>query len=102
MSSIEEKLRRYEKIDFLGEGQFATVYKARDRDRDDQIVAVKKIKLGSRDEAKNGINRTALRLVVITYSYNIRRRGAMGKNDYDSGNTGFELPAVSVVNIIIP
>ena len=64
MSSIEEKLRRYEKIDFLGEGQFATVYKARDRDRDDQIVAVKKIKLGSRDEAKNGINRTALRLVV--------------------------------------
>ncbi len=26
-SSIEEKLLRYEKIDFLGEGQFATVYK---------------------------------------------------------------------------
>ena len=26
-SSIEEKLTRYEKIDFLGEGQFATVYK---------------------------------------------------------------------------
>ena len=25
-----EKVRRYEKIDFLGEGQFATVYKARD------------------------------------------------------------------------
>jgi hypothetical protein len=62
MSSIEEKLRRYEKIDFLGEGQFATVYKARDRDRDDRIVAVKKIKLGSRAEAKDGINRTALRL----------------------------------------
>ena len=36
MSSIEEKLRRYEKIDFLGEGQFATVYKARDRDNDDR------------------------------------------------------------------
>ena len=26
-STIEEKLLRYEKIDFLGEGQFATVYK---------------------------------------------------------------------------
>jgi hypothetical protein len=64
MSSIEEKLRRYEKIDFLGEGQFATVYKARDRDREDRIVAVKKIKLGSRAEAKDGINRTALRLTV--------------------------------------
>jgi serine/threonine protein kinase len=65
MSSIEEKLRRYEKIDFLGEGQFATVYKARDRDRDDRIVAVKKIKLGSRAEAKDGINRTALRLTFF-------------------------------------
>jgi cyclin-dependent kinase 7 len=67
MSSIEEKLRRYEKIDFLGEGQFATVYKARDRDREDRIVAVKKIKLGSRAEAKDGINRTALRFTVILF-----------------------------------
>ena len=53
---IEEKLLRYEKIDFLGEGQFATVYKARDK-QTDKIVAVKKIKLGSRAEAKDGINR---------------------------------------------
>lgn len=65
MSSIEEKLRRYEKIDFLGEGQFATVYKARDRDNDDRIVAVKKIKLGTRAEAKDGINRTALREIKL-------------------------------------
>ena len=36
MSDIEEKLRRYEKIDFLGEGQFATVYKAKDKDYDDR------------------------------------------------------------------
>ena len=36
MSSIEQKLRRYEKIDFLGEGQFATVYKARDKDHEDR------------------------------------------------------------------
>jgi len=64
-SNIEEKLRRYEKIDFLGEGQFATVYKARDRDNDDRIVAVKKIKLGSQAEAKDGINRTALREIKL-------------------------------------
>lgn len=36
---------RYEKIEFLGEGQFATVYKARDLVTGN-IVAVKKIKLG--------------------------------------------------------
>ena len=61
---IEEKLLRYEKIDFLGEGQFATVYKARDK-HTDRIVAVKKIKLGSRAEAKDGINRTALREIKL-------------------------------------
>ena len=58
--NLEDKLLRYEKIDILGEGQFATVYKARDK-QTDKIVAVKKIKLGSRAEAKDGINRTALR-----------------------------------------
>ena len=75
-----EKVRRYEKIDFLGEGQFATVYKARDTEfqKDegdggdapatgdpDAIVAVKKIKLGTRAEAKDGINRTALREIKL-------------------------------------
>ena len=40
MSSIEEKLRRYEKIDFLGEGQFATVYKAKDKEYEDRCVPV--------------------------------------------------------------
>jgi len=62
--SIEEKLKRYEKIVFLGEGQFATVYKARDT-KTNNIVAVKKIKLGSRLEARDGINRTALREIKI-------------------------------------
>lgn len=62
--NIAEKLRRFEKIDFLGEGQFATVYKARDI-TNDHIVAVKKIKLGSRAEAKDGINRTALREIKL-------------------------------------
>lgn len=58
------KLKRYEKIEFLGEGQFATVYKARDVETD-TIVAVKKIKLGSRIDAQDGINRTALREIKI-------------------------------------
>ena len=65
-ASIEEKLQRYEKISFLGEGQFATVYKANDTNcPDGSIVAVKKIKLGSRAEAKDGINRTALREIKL-------------------------------------
>ena len=38
---------RYEKIDFLGEGQFATVYKAKDKEDNDNIVAVKKVFLYS-------------------------------------------------------
>ena len=69
------KYSRYEKIDFLGEGQFATVYKvtraqyffqtpnfpdfttvifqALDKQsKDGRIVAVKKIKLGSRFVAR--------------------------------------------------
>lgn len=61
----EDKLKRYEKIEFLGEGQFATVYKARDLLNGDKIVAVKKIKIGSRAEAKDGINRTALREIKL-------------------------------------
>ncbi|KAK3782236.1 hypothetical protein RRG08_048694 [Elysia crispata] len=59
-----EGTARYEKIDFLGEGQFATVYKAKDVVTDN-IVAVKKIKLGSRSEAADGINRTALREIKL-------------------------------------
>ena len=66
-----DKLSRYEKIDFLGEGQFATVYKAKDtKSADGRIVAVKKIKLGSRAEAKDGINRTALREIKLLQARN--------------------------------
>lgn len=61
---MEDRLKRYEKIEFLGEGQFATVYKARDT-QTENIVAVKKIKVGSRAEAKDGINRTALREIKL-------------------------------------
>ncbi|XP_055844792.1 cyclin-dependent kinase 7 [Episyrphus balteatus] len=63
---MDSRLQRYEKIDFLGEGQFATVYKARDIHTDD-IVAVKKIKIGSREEAQDGINRTALREIKLLH-----------------------------------
>ncbi|XP_014673021.1 PREDICTED: cyclin-dependent kinase 7-like [Priapulus caudatus] len=61
----EGRGKRYEKIKFLGEGQFAQVYKARDVQNDGRIVAVKKIKLGNRQEAKDGINRTALREIKL-------------------------------------
>lgn len=59
-----DRSKRYKKIDFLGEGQFATVYKAEDQETGN-IVAVKKIKLGKRSEAKDGINRTALREIKL-------------------------------------
>nr|XP_026652299.1 cyclin-dependent kinase 7 isoform X2 [Zonotrichia albicollis] len=58
------RAKRYEKLDFLGEGQFATVFKAKDK-TNDRIVAIKKIKLGHRSEAKDGINRTALREIKL-------------------------------------
>lgn len=57
--------KRYKKIAFLGEGQFATVYKAEDTACDNKVVAVKKIKLGLASEAKDGINRTALREIKL-------------------------------------
>uniref|UniRef100_A0A8C5BQS5 Cyclin-dependent kinase 7 n=1 Tax=Gadus morhua TaxID=8049 RepID=A0A8C5BQS5_GADMO len=61
---VKTRAKRYEKLDFLGEGQFATVYKARDK-TNDTIVAIKKIKVGHRTEAKDGINRTALREIKL-------------------------------------
>jgi cyclin-dependent kinase 7 len=56
--------KRYEKIEFLGEGQFAIVFKARDL-IEDKIVAVKKIKAGSKAEFSDGVNRTALREIKL-------------------------------------
>uniref|UniRef100_A0A8B9HPI4 Cyclin-dependent kinase 7 n=1 Tax=Astyanax mexicanus TaxID=7994 RepID=A0A8B9HPI4_ASTMX len=61
---VKSRAKRYEKLDFLGEGQFATVYKARDKTTN-RIVAIKKIKVGHRTEAKDGINRTALREIKL-------------------------------------
>lgn len=56
--------KRYEKIKFIGEGQFATVYRAKDKFTD-QEVAIKKIKLGTITEAQDGVNRTALREIKL-------------------------------------
>jgi len=55
---------RYEKIEFLGEGQFATVFKAKDLDTG-RIVAVKKIKFGNKQESRDGVNRAALREIKL-------------------------------------
>ena len=57
--------KRYRKTEFLGEGQFATVFKAEDTENGDKIVAVKKIKIGGRDEMRDGVNRTALREIKL-------------------------------------
>ena len=57
--------KRYRKTEFLGEGQFATVFKAEDTENEDKVVAVKKIKLGGKDEMRDGINRTALREIKL-------------------------------------
>ncbi|GMR39831.1 hypothetical protein PMAYCL1PPCAC_10026, partial [Pristionchus mayeri] len=62
MTTVQGK--RYEKIGYLGTGQFANVYKGKDL-RTGQFVAIKKIKLGSRHEAKDGIHRTALREIKL-------------------------------------
>lgn len=56
--------KRYEKIKFIGEGQFATVYRAKDKENDTE-VAIKKIKIGNIQEAQDGVNRTALREIKL-------------------------------------
>ena len=52
----EQKLNeKYKKIVHLGEGQFANVYLAKNLEND-ELFAIKKIKLGNRKEARNGIH----------------------------------------------
>ncbi|MEN2496415.1 MAG: Cyclin-Dependent Kinase 7 [Marteilia pararefringens] len=55
-----EVVKRYKKLLHLGEGQYANVYKCIDTFNSNEICAVKKIKLGNRNETLNGINRTAI------------------------------------------
>jgi cyclin-dependent kinase 7 len=60
----QQNNKRYEKIKHLGEGQFAHVYQARDTITGD-IVAIKKIKLASRKEMEDGIDRSAIREIKL-------------------------------------
>uniref|UniRef100_A0A2K6U5J2 Cyclin-dependent kinase 7 n=1 Tax=Saimiri boliviensis boliviensis TaxID=39432 RepID=A0A2K6U5J2_SAIBB len=54
---VKSRAKGYEKLDFLGEGQDKNT---------NQMVAIKKIKLDrARSEAKDGINRTALREIKL-------------------------------------
>ncbi|KAI6192837.1 Cell division protein kinase 7 [Aphelenchoides fujianensis] len=62
--AVLEGKDRYETIKHLGEGQFANVFQAKDL-MTGEVVAIKKIKLGSRTETMDGINRTALREIKL-------------------------------------
>ncbi|CAI4226060.1 unnamed protein product [Auanema sp. JU1783] len=84
----KENTKRYEKIQHLGEGQFANVYKAKDLETGD-LVAIKKIKLGSRAEAKDGINRTALREIKLLQE--IHHENIIGLRDVIGSRTTIQL-----------
>uniref|UniRef100_A0A7N6APL6 Protein kinase domain-containing protein n=1 Tax=Anabas testudineus TaxID=64144 RepID=A0A7N6APL6_ANATE len=79
---VKSRAKRYEKLDFLGEGQFATVYKARDK-QTDTIVAIKKIKVGHRTEAKDGINRTHMFKLYYSHATNISNMYVATWHDQD-------------------
>lgn len=85
---MTDGFQRYEKIEYLGEGQYAIVYKAKDL-KTDMIVAVKKIKFGNREEAKDGLNRTALREIKLLQELN--HRNIIGLLDAFGSRTHFSL-----------
>ncbi|KAK6016091.1 hypothetical protein OSTOST_18430, partial [Ostertagia ostertagi] len=68
--------------------QFANVYKAKDKETGD-FVAIKKIKLGSRAEAKDGINRTALREIKLLQE--IHHDNIIGLRDVIGSRTNIQL-----------
>ncbi|GMT32194.1 hypothetical protein PFISCL1PPCAC_23491, partial [Pristionchus fissidentatus] len=84
----KEQVKRYEKISHLGEGQFANVYKAKDLETG-EFVAIKKIKLGSRHEAKDGVNRTALREMKLLLE--IHHENIIGLRDVFGHRTNIQL-----------
>ncbi|CAL8069511.1 unnamed protein product [Calicophoron daubneyi] len=55
------KNARYEKVCYLGEGQFANVFLARDMNRNGHLVAIKKVKAGPRWVLADGMNLSAIR-----------------------------------------
>ncbi|XP_075243334.1 cyclin-dependent kinase 7-like [Convolutriloba macropyga] len=93
---------RYEKIQFLGEGQYATVWKAKDLENDNRIVAVKKISQGSREEMRDGINRTAIR--EIKFMRELKHENVLGLLDVFGGkynmNLVFEFMETDLEHII--
>ncbi|CCD69307.1 Cyclin-dependent kinase 7 [Caenorhabditis elegans] len=80
--------RRYDTIKHLGEGQFANVYLAQDLESG-ECVAIKKIKLGSREEAKDGINRTAIREIKLLKE--IHHDNIIGLRDVIGHRTSIQL-----------
>eukprot|EP00457_Paulinella_chromatophora_P006637 gb/GEZN01006656.1/.p1 GENE.gb/GEZN01006656.1/~~gb/GEZN01006656.1/.p1 ORF type:complete len:325 (+),score=30.12 gb/GEZN01006656.1/:56-1030(+) len=59
--AAEDDLKRYNRLDKLGEGQYGVVYRAKDQ-QTGQIVAMKKIKLEAYDE---GVPPTAIREISL-------------------------------------
>ncbi|KAF8381530.1 cdk-7, partial [Pristionchus pacificus] len=86
MAKVQGK--RYENVAHLGEGQFANVYKAKDLETG-EFVAIKKIKLGSRHEAKDGVNRTALREMKLLLE--IHHENIIGLRDVFGHKTNIQL-----------
>uniref|UniRef100_A0A915BGA5 Alpha-1,2-Mannosidase n=1 Tax=Parascaris univalens TaxID=6257 RepID=A0A915BGA5_PARUN len=87
-TSKERAKTRYEKIKHLGEGQFANVYKAKDTETG-KFVAIKKIKLGSRHEVMDGVNRTAVREIKLLQE--LRHDNIIGLLDVIGHKTNIQL-----------
>ena len=94
--------KRYEKVQFLGEGQYATVWKAKDVQNNNRIVAVKKINQGTKDEIRDGINRTAIR--EIKFMRELNHENILGLLDVYGGkynmNLVFEFMETDLEHII--
>uniref|UniRef100_A0A8C0NQ60 Protein kinase domain-containing protein n=1 Tax=Canis lupus familiaris TaxID=9615 RepID=A0A8C0NQ60_CANLF len=62
---VKSRAKRYEKLDFLGEGQFATVYKARDKNTPTKLFEISELFFTFCFAFHLGINRTALREITL-------------------------------------
>merc|ERR1712195_92619 len=69
---------RYEKMEKVGEGTYGVVYKAKDRETG-EIVALKKVRMGSEDE---GVPSTALREIALLKE--IQHPNTVGLKDVES------------------
>ena len=77
----KDALKRYKKMDKLGEGTYGLVYRARDL-KENKIVAIKKIKL---DRNEEGIPATTLREVSLLQHLKHRNIVEMSGVLYDEG-----------------